>query len=323
MGTTLLDELELASGLRGRSEDSVFGQIDNFLVQLQLLESGHWVREVVRFPTDGDTTNEAVEEAIACSEALRNLQDDGMGPITVEHGIAHYAHRRRSFRSIDPDRVARELRAILDAVESVVPVPTELACEDCGAKGSFHPLLLDGDVTCLCPTCIQDLHERLEILRSEYASVQSHYPRAFAWGGIAALAGGGIWAAVSILTGYMLALAGVGVGVLVGFIVTRLACKGGAITQLTAVFWTLLGVVFGQLLIAGHFIQQTAGTSGERIDWVRFVLATPELLMAGGEDTLFALFCGVVGAFFAARTAAAPDFDTTVQADNERQGHQI
>ena len=82
----------------------------------------------------------------------------------------------------------------------------------------------------------------LEILRSEQRMVLG-----LVAGGIAALAGAGIWAATTIGTGYQIGWMAVGVGVLVGFSV-RIAGKGiDKMFGIAGAVLALLGCLLGNL----------------------------------------------------------------------------
>ncbi|MBN2014725.1 MAG: hypothetical protein JW778_06055 [Candidatus Altiarchaeota archaeon] len=83
-------------------------------------------------------------------------------------------------------------------------------------------------------------------------------PLAFVGGLIAALVGAGIWALLTIVTGYEFGFMAVGVGALCGFGVI-LFSKGqrGIPLQLIAVVLSLVGIFVGKYVAFSHFLKAT------------------------------------------------------------------
>jgi len=72
-------------------------------------------------------------------------------------------------------------------------------------------------------------------------------------------------------------------------------------------------VLLGQLIYIGYYVHQQAGKESAVVDWGKFVLAAPNLLINTGTDTLFAIGGGLVGALYAARKAGKPKMEVRVE----------
>jgi hypothetical protein len=86
-------------------------------------------------------------------------------------------------------------------------------------------------------------------------------------GGLAAAVGGGIWALIVILTGYVIGYMALGIGLLCGYAVVLFSKGGkGVPLQVVAVLSSVLGIVIGKYGTFFHFLKKAvAKQHGEAV----------------------------------------------------------
>ena len=136
-----------------------------------------------------------------------------------------------------------------------------------------------------------------EAVAHRIAPVEQNLPLAIIAGAAAALAGAGVWAAITVATGYQIGWMAVGVGVLVGYAV-RFAGKGAALPySLTGAAFALIGCAVGNLLTVSYFVAQNEGVSYGAVPASLDVEFVTQMMSAtfAPMDLLFyalAVYCG-------------------------------
>ncbi|MBK8177947.1 MAG: hypothetical protein IPK67_03410 [Planctomycetes bacterium] len=110
-------------------------------------------------------------------------------------------------------------------------------CEACSIKiaGEYFQV----DERFVCPECRNTL-----VAEEREARPGSQVPGAFAWGGLAAVAGSALWVLITRVTGWEIGLVAIAVGWLVGSGVRKgVGGRGGRVPQFIAVVLTYLAIV--------------------------------------------------------------------------------
>ena len=310
---TLKKNLALAGdrlGLRPAQEGvSVIGTKDGFPVQLTAVRAQNAER-IVEFVRFGNAGRDAeVRAAILASDGPVRFR---AGRLRVKNGLVAYQNVRRMFRRLSVDRVVEELEAIVQAVKNVVPLPAA-GCLRCGSGAAVEPMLLDGVVDRICSSCVERVKHEAKLASDRYDNLPMNLSLAVPAAAVLALVAAVGWAALVIATQRMFWLAGAGIGILIGWGTTRAAGKGGLPVQVLSAAFTIVAVLLGQLLVVGWHVNQQARAEGMDVDWKAFAADAPNILVAGGSDTVFALAAGLVGALSAIARASKPRLQVSVE----------
>ncbi|HEY1270223.1 MAG TPA: hypothetical protein VGH16_23400 [Candidatus Binatia bacterium] len=291
-----------------RAGGLVFGSKDGYPVQLAARRTGNQeaVVEIIRY--DDPPRDKVVLQAIYGS---------GGGPfkakqLKVENGVVVYEHPRRLFRSLSAEAVAAEFETLLRAVKSAAPAPPA-GCRQCRSSSGAEPILLDGLVDRVCPSCVERLQHEAKLNAARYESLPMNLPFAVVVAAILALVSAGVWAAIAIATNRMFWAVAIGSGLVIGWGTTRAAGKGGLPVQVTGALFTVLGVLLGEVFFIAWLINAYAQSNGVEIDWNEFAARVPGLLWDSGADTLFSLGGGLFGAWYAVVKAGKPKLDVSVE----------
>jgi hypothetical protein len=115
------------------------------------------------------------------------------------------------------------------------------------------PTLEDDDATQLDPSQVQYLQQRLES--------EQNLPLAFVGGLGASILGAGVWAGITVVSGYQIGFMAIGIGFLVGFVVRSL---GNGITSTFGVLGavlSLIGCALGNLLAVTALVAREQGVA--------------------------------------------------------------
>jgi hypothetical protein len=286
----------------------VFGLKDGYPVQLAARRTGNHeaVVEIIRY--DDPARDTAVLQAIYGS---------GKGPfkatqLRVGDGLAVYEHPRRLFRSLSAETIAAEFESLFRAVKGAAPAPPA-GCRECRSSNGAEPILLNGVVDRVCPTCIERLQQEAKLNAARYESLPMNMPLAVVVAAVLAVASAGVWAAIAIATNRMFWAIAVGSGLVIGWGTTRAAGKGGLPVQLTGALFTVLAVLLGEVFFIAWLVNEYAQSRGANIDWNDFAARVPGLLWDSGADTLFALGGGLLGAWYAIGKASKPNLAVSVE----------
>ena len=97
-------------------------------------------------------------------------------------------------------------------------------------------------------------------------------------------------------------------GVMVGWAAVKGSGKAGVVVQAMAGMVTIASVLAGLVVFIGWIVNRQVEAAGSTVDWTVFLKHTPQLLWDAGQDTLFSLAGGLLGAFYAIRKATPPSF---------------
>ncbi|MBI3270916.1 MAG: hypothetical protein HYZ53_18080 [Planctomycetes bacterium] len=297
------------------SPEVVFGEKSGCLVQLAVGKKGDndaYLVTTVRFAFPGTGSTDSLAAALDRNPALA-AQGIKSKSLSVKEGLLVYKRARGFFLSWpSAEDTARDIEAVLAAIRAAVSaLPTK--CRLCGGSTPGEPVLLDGIVDRVCAGCLGKIEKEVERERSEYETRPTNLPAAIAVAAVLGVIGAVGWAAITVATNTMFWLVAIGIGVLVGFGTAKAAGKGGLPVQALGACFTLLSVLLGQVLILAWHVHANALRGGEAVNWGKFAIELPRLLVATGKDTLFALGGGLFGAFSAAGRAAKQEAKPRVE----------
>ena len=291
-----------------RAGGLVFGLKDGYPVQLAARRAGNHeaVVEIIRY--DDPARDEVV---------LKAIYGSGDGPfkakqLKVGEGLVVYEHPRPMFRSLSADAVTSEFEALLRAVKDAAPAPPA-GCRQCRSSNGAEPILLNGVVDRVCPSCIERLQQEAKLNAARYESLPMNMPLAVMVAAILAVVSAGVWAAIAVVTNRIFWGLAIGIGVVIGWGTTRAAGKGGLPVQLTGALFTIVSVLLGQVFFMAWLLNQYAESHGTHVDWNEFTTEVPELLWESGASTLFALGGGLLGAWYAIGKASKPNLAVSVE----------
>jgi len=288
---------------------TAYGMIDGYLVQIShSKEDGGQESMLMLIRHCGSA------ESILSQLSSPVLPDVGIKPkqLQVSEECVRYKHSKPSLRSFNASAVIACFEQLLDAVRQTCPTPPPDQCGHCGKDNPGDPVLVDGVIDRMCEQCIADSDDRAEAMNAAYDAIRVNVPFALVAGIVLSVLGAAAWAGIGIATNSMFWVLAIGIGVLIGVGVTKAAGKGGFLVQGLCIAFTVLSVLLGQLFWIGYEIQNSAAQEDAVVDWGVVLLAIPDLLVATGSDTLFALGGGLVGAYYAVRAGAKPKLGTSV-----------
>ncbi len=309
---TVVSQAGQQLGLESQSRQfGVYGELDGYPIQLTAgrIKNTDCVAGLIRHGS------EDADEAIRGALAMVNAASAGIKPedVKVEDGFVVYTQKRGFVRNIDVQSVKAAFDEIFRAVKSSSEPPPRV-CRLCGSAEVAGVKLLDGVVDRVCVGCIDKIHSAVAEARAAYDAVPTNYVTAAAAGLVLAVVGAVVWAGIGIAIERMFWIVGIGIGLLVGFGVSKSAGKGGAVIQVMCIAFTVFSVLLGQLFLMGYVLREQAAQEGAYIDWGKFAAAAPDLLIGTGSETVFALGAGLIGAYYAARMAGRVKIDVQVEA---------
>jgi hypothetical protein len=285
------------------------GLKDGYPVQITAGHAGNR-KAIIEFIRYGDPgSDQAVREAIQGSSETGAIK---ARRLQVENGLVVYQHPKRVFGSEPADAVASEFEGLLRAVKRAA-APATASCRLCGSSTSTELILLNGVVDRACPSCIERFQHDVTLSSARYEDRPMHLLLAILVAAILAVVSSIAWAGMAIVTNQMFWVIAIGSGLLIGWGATRAAGKGGRPVQLVAALFTVLSVLLGQVLFIAWQVNQYLQSHGMDTDWSKFVANVPGLLWETGEDTLFALGGGLLGAYFAIGRASKPMPETSIE----------
>ncbi|MBI5366154.1 MAG: hypothetical protein HZA54_03880 [Planctomycetes bacterium] len=290
----------------------VYGERGGCLVQLSVgarPDGNPSIIEQIRF---GDAARDA--EVQAALRASVPVKEKGVTAkeVKVEGGIATFHRVKGLLATLNADTVAAEFEALLGVVRGATP-SVGSKCRVCKGETGDAPLLLNGVVDRVCERCLFRMKHEAESARQAYDLQPTNLLLGAVIGAVLALVGALVWAGVTVGTNRMFWLIAIGIGYAVGLGTTKASGKGGRPVQVLGGVLTIGGVLLGQVFVLAHAVREAANQRGVEIAWGGFLTELPGLLGATGEDTLFALGGGAIGAIYAAGAGSAPTFELTVE----------
>lgn len=210
------------------------------------------------------------------------------------------------------EEVANKIEALIRALKGVIAAPG-LTCRICSRTAVDQPLLLNGVVDRVCPSCIERLQAESMQMEASYEALAMNIPLAMVVSAVLGILGAAAWAAVTVATERMFWILAIGIGALIGKGASKAAGRVGWQIQVLSGVFTVLSVLLGLVFYAGYVIREHLLKQGLTFDWVAFLEKTPSILVSMGTDTLFSLGGGLIGAFYASRYAKRPKLEIKVE----------
>lgn len=313
---SLVETFETASRqlrLQGQSGKTIaYGVRESYLVELAL---GPGNDSLVEFIRHGDPRRDAtLRKVIERSDIGKSGVN--VKRVKVQDGTVVYRHARGVFRNPSGEAVAGEVEALLRTVKQACP-PMPSKCRLCGSDSGSEPVLVNGLVDRVCGGCIERLQYEARRALEKYDELPLRLPLAVLAATGLAVVGAIGWAGVAVATGRMFWAIAIGMGLLLGYGTKKAAGKGGRIVQVLAGALTVISVLLGQALFLAYHVHRYAQGHGQRVDWGMFVSDLPNLFGAMAGSTVFALAGGLLGAYYAARTARKPPLEVRVEKHGE------
>jgi hypothetical protein len=307
MASTQLRDIATALGLGRRSANGTFyGEIDGFPAQVSLVQKGNYkhLAVVLRFNAEGraEDVARALSEApeIAAAGLKRKL-------VTSDADSVGITIAPRVFLGLPAaDVVTARVRAALEALKRAVP-DNRKVCRECGAA-SAEPALLRGKVDRVCGACAERLEQEAVEVQKAYAARPLNLPLGLVASLVAGAAGAAVYGGAMIATDKMYWVLAILTGVVVGWAAVKGSGKAGVVVQAMAGLVTVASVLAGLVVFIGWVVNRQVEAAGNTVNWTLFLKHTPRLLWDSGQDTLFSLAGGLLGAFYAIRKAAPPSF---------------
>ena len=312
MASTLRD-IATALGLgHPTSSGTFYGELDGFPAQLSLVQKGNYKNLValLRFNAEGraQDLSRALDEApeLAAAGIARKVVSSD------ETAVALTVPTRLFLGLPKPEVIASRVRALVEVLKRAVP-DNRKVCRECGAS-SAEPAILRGAVDRLCGACTERLEHEAQEVQKAYAARPLNLPLGLAASLIAGAAGAAVYGGVMVATNSMYWVLAILTGVAVGWAAVKGSGKAGVVVQAMAGVVTVVSVLAGLLVFIGYLIHKQVQAGGDTVNWVAFLKHSPRLLWESGQDTVFSLAGGLIGALYAIRKAKPPDFTVVEKA---------
>jgi hypothetical protein len=302
-------------------DEGLAGQRDGLLFQAQWCgDKGTMLAVFIRFSPGQDL--ERVRAALVADASLDSLPGKGSGrnKTKLEDAKTFYVggvpefvlsdgvlcwRRTFAWKSPKVDEVRGWVASLLGALQRA-GLRHETLCEDCRQRTVDGYVVVNGSPVRLCTSCQQARSAAGDMAERSYAMKDANYARGllFALGGV--VAGAVVWAALAVATQRMFALVGVGIGALVAWTYQLGAGKVDVSGRAIVAVLSVVSVAVGDVVFVAWMIAR------ERPD-IGFNLAIGLAASIGihtenPRDAIFALICGVAGAWVAVSALQKPQF---------------
>jgi hypothetical protein len=287
-----------------------YGLLEGYPAQVGPVREGNTIhlRALLRYQTDKE---DEVRRAFASGVAVAGIQPKHLD---VRDGSAAVLIRSRVFRGLPGlDVQEKQVRGVATALQLAGVAPSE-RCFECGAREQGDPVLLRGRVDRVCPSCVGRLDEESRATQWAYVARPVNFGAATLGALVCATLGALAYGGIIVATGRMLWIAPVGTGALVAWAAVRGAGRTSLAVQVIAAVATLISVIAGLLGYVGWEMQKSLAAQGGALDWLKFLAASPRILVDCGSDAAFSIGGGLIGAWGAARRLRAPTFQKVRQA---------
>lgn len=293
-------------GLRSIGAGGIhYGILDGYPAHVEQISQGNYVhlRAVLRFEAGKEAE---VRQAVGSGALAEVATNPAL--LHVEGGVAALLIKSRIFRG--PPKLEQQVamvRALVAALQQASAAPLS-HCAQCGATEKGDPVLLRGRVDRVCQSCLSTLEDKVRANRAAYQARRVNIVGALFGALIAAAVGALAYGAVIAVTGRLFWLVPIVAGALIAWAAVQGAGRTSAAVQVIAVAATLLSTMAGLVGYVGWQVQSQAAAQGTEVDWIRFLAATPSILIESGSDAAFSFVGGLVGAIGAAQRLKTPDF---------------
>src|SRR5438552_3695161 len=251
----VVEEAATTLGLKARGP-WLFGRLRGFPVVAK--ESGISDRHEVLFQVA--LTPEAIQgvtTAISDKKRLKSLGLQSAG-MRIEPSVSELVYDHRPIVRTKPADVVRIFEALAVLASEGGPALGD-RCEKCREKPGGDVMVVNGLPTQLCAADFEALRTEGEHAEAVAKGLRPAYAKGVAFGLAGMVLGSMIWAAIGILSGYVLSFAAFGISV----IVARLLAKGaGRLTISLAalmVLLTMLAIFLGDVIWAGVVVAHVSG----------------------------------------------------------------
>ena len=308
----IVQEVGMSLGLAFQTQEgTMYGMKEGFPTQVLLRTKGRNTLLTAAIRHDDPTMETLKVESLSNAPELgeagikkKTLEvADGMLMINFVKGITGFPKAQE---------VSRKIEALIRALRSFRE-PPGLTCRICSRTSVDQPLLINGLVDRVCPSCIERLQAEAMQMESSYEALEMNIPLAVGVSAVLAIVGAAAWAAVIVATDRMFWIVAFGIGALIGKGASKAAGRLGWQIQALSGAFTVLSVLLGLVFYAGYIIREHTLKQGLAFDWVGFLEKTPTILIAMGTDTLFSLGGGLIGAYYASRYAKRPKMEIKVE----------
>lgn len=309
--TKLKDRIIEAGLLLGlpahKDKQAVFGVKEGLGVQL-LSGEGETFIGIIRW--DKPEKDSQVQERFKNSAALSSEKVKPQH-IKVEEGVAVYTLERHSFGSqLSTEKIVRHMRLLVDEIKAVVgDIPQ--VCRLCGAIAP-ELILVNGIVERICDQCLAKSKTQAKALADAYEALPTHWTRALIVGVILTLIGAILWITVIIYTEHMFWLLAMGIGIVIGWVTTKAAGKGGIGVQAMCGIFTFISIV-GPMIILLALVALDASVENDELNKALFQENFLNFLTDSAGDIAFAIGGALFGALVAVQRAAKPKFEVAVE----------
>jgi hypothetical protein len=265
----------------------------------------------VIFRYDDPNKDALLKDSIVASSDIKQVEvkkrqiniKDGVLTLSFSKGILGFPRASILLNRLD---------TVATLLKSVCSPPGNL-CRLCAKANAGDLLLLNGLVDRVCASCLDKMYAQAREREQAYEQLKMNLPLAVIVGLVLAVTGAIGWAAVLALTHRMYWVLAIGIGLMIGYGTTKAAGKGGMELQGFIFILTVASVLMGLVFYSGYSVWQEAKASGLSVDWFKFVMLIPAILIAGKGDTLFSLAGGLIGAYYASRLARKPKLQVSVK----------
>ena len=251
----VVQEAATTLGLKARGP-WLFGRLRGFPVVAK--ESGISDRHEVLFQVA--LTPEAIQGVTTAISDKKRLKSLGLQPagMRIEPSVSELVYDHRPIVRTKPADVVRIFEALAVLASEGGPALGD-RCEKCREKPGGDVMVVNGLPTQLCAADFEALRAEGEHAEAVAKGLRPAYAKGVAFGLAGMVLGSMIWAAIGILSGYVLSFAAFGISV----IVARLLAKGAGrlTTSLAAlmVLLTMLAIFLGDVTWAGVVVAHVSG----------------------------------------------------------------
>ena len=292
-------------------QGTAIGMKDGYPVQVMIRTKGNnsFLTGIVRY--DDASQDSAVRETLP---GMPEVVQAGIKAKTIEitDGMAIFNNVRGITGFPKVEKFVGNMEALIHSLKGIA-APPGLTCRICRQTSVDQPLLANGVVDRICPVCIEKIQREAVEQEALYETLPMHIPRAVLVAAVMAVIGALVYGGIIILTGRMLWLVAIGIGIGIGFCARKAAGRVGLPIQVLSGLATVVSVLLGLVFTAGYYTHQHAAKAGLTINWAVFATRIPQILMEIGEDTIFSLAGGLIGAYFATRFTRKPDMKVKIE----------
>ena len=292
-------------------QGTAIGMKDGYPVQVMVRAKGNnsFLTGIVRY--DDVSKDSAVKGTLP---GMPEVVQAGIKAKTIEvaDGMVIFNNVRGLTGFPKAEKFTADMEALVHSLKSIA-APPGLTCRICARVSVDQPLLANGVVDRMCPDCIAKVEREASEEEALYETLPMHIPRAVLVAAVMAAIGALVYGGIIILTGRMLWIVPIGIGIAIGFCARKAAGRVGWPIQVLSGLATGVSVLLGLVFAAGYYTYQHAVKAGFSINWRAFALRIPQTLTEIGEDTVFSLAGGLIGAYFAGKFTRKPNMKVKIE----------